>query len=288
MSVQTLQTLQTPRPADVPRMLPLTGVGFLELLWDRAKVPLLTVAGIVGVIIFWEWQQTKVLSIPALFIPPPSAIMKAMIENTQNGVIPEQMAWSFRNYALGFGIAATLAIPLGLLMGSVSLVDKTLGPYMYVLWSTPRIAFYPIIIVAMGFDWPSKVFLITLGCFFPILINTLTGVKTVDVDLLRVARAFGASQLQTYRKIVLPYSLAFILTGVRISVTRGLVVMYVSEIFGSPKGIGALVVNATARYKTPLAFSGLMLLLGSSLVIVFLFQLLERALTPWREAVDVR
>lgn len=282
------RTLDIGEAAEVPRMLPLTGVGALGLLWDRARIPLLTITGIVALIVFWEWQQTKVLSVPALFIPPPSAILKAMSENIQNGVIPEQMAWSFRNYAMAFGIAATLAIPLGLLMGSIPIVDKTLGPYMYVFWSTPRIAFYPIVIVAMGFDWPSKVFLISLGCFFPMLINTMTGVKTVDADLLRVARAFGASRLQTYRKIVLPYALAFILTGVRISVTRGLVVMYVSEIFGSPKGIGALVVNATNRYKTPLAFSGLMILLGSSLVIVFLFQFLEKAATPWREAVDVR
>jgi len=283
----TTETTTNSMSANVPRVLPLPGVSFFELLWLRLKIPLLTIAGVVLFVAFWQWQQTAVQSVPALFIPPPSAVWKAMVENTLNGVIPKHMTWSFTNYGMGFAIAVVLAIPIGLLMGSLSIVDKILGPYMYVLWSTPRIAFYPIIIIAMGFDWPSKVMLIALGCFFPVLINTMAGVKTVDPSLIRVGRVFGASRTQIYLKVVLPYTMAFIMTGVRIAVTRGLVVMYVSEIFGSPAGIGAMVVQATETYKTPLAFSGLVILLISSLVIVAVFQFFERLLAPWKEEVNI-
>jgi NitT/TauT family transport system permease protein len=274
-------------PEEVPHFLPLPGVSWLELVWLRAKVPLLTLLGVIVFVAIWQWQQAYVQKIPALFIPPPSAVYKAMIDGVVSGEIPREMLWSFRNFGMAFVIATLLGVPLGLLMGSVPIIDKLLGPYIFILWSTPRIAFYPIIIVAMGFEWPSKVLLITMACFFTILINTLAGVQTVDKSLIRVGKSFGASSFMIYTKIVLPFTLAFIMTGLRMAVTRGLVVMYVSEVFGSPSGIGALVVRATNLYNTPLAFAGLVILLVSSLIIVYIFQILERVVTPWKVEVDV-
>ncbi|HMQ34415.1 MAG TPA: ABC transporter permease [Chloroflexaceae bacterium] len=271
----------------VQRVQPLPQDKALQSLWAWVKQPILIVAGLLVFLAFWEWQQTAVQRIPALFIPPPSAIFVSLVENTLNGRIPSALAWSMRNLAIGFVLAALLAIPTAFVMGSVPLVRRILEPYMWLLYSTPRIAFLPIIIVALGFGPESKVLVLFLSCLFPLLINTLAGVETVDAALIKAGRVFGATRLQLYTKIIFPFVLPFIMSGLRISIARGLVVVYVSEIYGSINGIGKLIIDATALYNTPLAFACLMVLLIISLVLVFGLSALERRVMPWMQEVKI-
>jgi ABC-type nitrate/sulfonate/bicarbonate transport system permease component len=269
----------------VPRTLPLPDDKNFAALWQLIKVPTIMIASLVIFLAFWEWMQTAIQLIPALFLPPPSEIMAALIPNLQNGVLPEALAWSLRNMAVGFGLATIVSIPLGLVMGTSRIISRILGPYVWIFYSTPRVAFLPIIIVAMGFDWESKVFLIFITCFFPILINTVTGVEGVDQSLLKAGRVFGASKFELFRKVVLPYAMPFVMSGLRISASRGLVTLYVSEVYGTTNGIGKVMIQAGVRYETDLVFAGLVCLLVLSLAFVSVLGWIEKAITPWRQEV---
>jgi NitT/TauT family transport system permease protein len=233
----------------------------------------------------WEWQQTSVQLVPALWLPPPSAIIGELLPALVDGRIPTALAWSLRNMAVGFLLSMVVAIPLGMLMGTSGIINRILGPYVWVFYSTPRIAFLPLVIVAMGYDWESKVFLIFITCFFPILINTITGVEGVDNSLLKAGRVFGANKLQLFRSIILPFAAPFIMSGLRISASRGLVTLYVSEIYGSSNGIGKLMVQAQKTFNTELVFAGLLCLLALSLAFVWILAFIEKMMTPWRQEV---
>ncbi len=269
----------------VPRTLPLSSDKNLAVLWQRVKVPIIMVVSLLITLALWEWQQTSVQLVPALWLPPPSAIIGELLPALVDGRIPTALAWSLRNMAVGFLLSMVVAIPLGMLMGTSGIINRILGPYVWVFYSTPRIAFLPLVIVAMGYDWESKVFLIFITCFFPILINTVTGVEGVDNSLLKAGRVFGANKLQLFRSIILPFAAPFIMSGLRISASRGLVTLYVSEIYGSSNGIGKLMVQAQKTFNTELVFAGLLCLLALSLAFVWILAFIEKMMTPWRQEV---
>jgi len=271
----------------VPRVLPLTEEKSLAAFWQRVQNPVLILASVLVFLVVWLWMQTSVQLIPALFVPPPLAIIEAAIPAFLDGSIPGALAWSMRNFVAAFILAAAVGIPLGMLMGAFPFVQRILGPYVWVFYSTPRVAFLPIVIVALGFDWHSKVFLIFITCLFPLIINTMTGVETVDQSLIKAGKVFGASRPELFGKVVLPFALPFVMSGVRIAASRGLIALYISEIYGSTNGIGRLILQSAKVYNAPLAFAGLFTLILLSLLFVYAVMQIERWLTPWRQEVKL-
>jgi NitT/TauT family transport system permease protein len=134
----------------------------------------------------------------------------------------------------------------------------------------------------MGFGWESKVFLIWIGAFFVIAINTWAGVKTVEKILIHAGLVFGANQFQIFMKIIVPYTLPFIIVGLRIGVTRAIVVAVVSEMLISSKGMGYLIQRAVDAFKPEQLFSMIVILVIFSMAMVGLLRKLEEWVAPWR------
>ena len=128
-----------------------------------------------------------------------------------------------------------------MLIGWYRKLRMIFDPFLNALYATPRIAMIPLIIIWFGIDWQSKVFIVYMSSFFPILVNTVAGVRSLDPDLLRAARAFCASDWQIFKTIAIPGSVPFILTGIRQGVALGLIGVVVGEMFGGSKGVGFLV-----------------------------------------------
>jgi len=149
----------------------------------------------------------------------------------------------------------------------------------------PRIAFLPIVIIALGFGPEAKILFIFISCFFPIIINTIAGVQTVSPSLVKVGRLFGGSRLLIYRKIILPYAINFVLTGMRIAARTGLVVMYATEIFGSPAGLGSYVVRQSELFNMSGAFAGVLVLVITSITVLSVFDFLDNLARPWKSEV---
>jgi len=139
----------------------------------------------------------------------------------------------------------------------------------------------------LGFGMSSKVFLIFIGAFFVIVINTWAGVKTVDQSMVHAGRVFGANRIQIFSKIVIPFTLPFIIVGLRLGVTRALVVTVVAEMLASSQGMGYVIVRAADAFNPARLFSMVVILVFVSMVLVTFMRKLEEWVAPWREKSSV-
>jgi NitT/TauT family transport system permease protein len=174
-----------------------------------------------------------------------------------------------------------------LLLGASRKLDVILGPYVWALFSTPREALLPLITVALGFGMASKVFLIFLGAFFVIVINTWAGVKTVEQSLIHAGKVFGANRVSIFSKIVVPYTLPFIVVGLRLGVTRALVVTIIAEMIASSRGMGYVIMRAVDEFNSAKLFSMILILVIVSMTLVTGMRRLEAWVAPWREKSSV-
>ena len=153
---------------------------------------------------------------------------------------------------------------------------------MTFLYATPLVALMPFFIIVFGVGIPAKIAIVYVMVVFPVLINTFTGIRTADADLLEMVRSFSASPGQVFREVLFPSALPFILTGLRLGVGRGLIAVVVGELFFSQQGLGYLINLAGQSFDTPLLFVGVLILAVAGVVLTGFLQTLERRMTPWR------
>lgn len=247
---------------------------------------LITTANFGAFVLLWQWAVTRA-EISPIFLPPPSTIFKTAVELVAGGQLWGHLSYSATNLAIGFALSAVVGTVLGLLMGASRSVETLLGPYVWALYAMPRIALLPLLILWLGFGPESKILLIFLSAVMPILITSMDGVKTVDQSLLKAAKVFGASRTQLYTRVVLPFTLPFIMTGLRQGVGRGLIAMVVAEMLGSGRGVGFMIARSAAQLDAAGMFAVLIFLVVVSVVVVYTMTALERRVAPWREDVRV-
>jgi NitT/TauT family transport system permease protein len=172
------------------------------------------------------------------FIPTPLATFNAAVRLTENGTLARATGQSLAVFLTGYVFAAAVAIPLGLLMGGFRMLGATLEVYVNALTATPRVAFIPLIIIFLGLGFEAKVTIIFLGAVMPILINTYAGVLNSDGELIEMARSTGASELEIFRKIMLPGALRYIVAGLRLGAAIGLINTVVAELYTAVSGLG--------------------------------------------------
>jgi NitT/TauT family transport system permease protein len=281
-----MSDIAIPADTSVPeKFLPLEKETLLKQFWMKSRVAILSLLGIVLFLLFWEIEARYLKWVQPFFIPPISSIAEEGWKSIINLDIPKNLIWSFRNFLIGYAIAIGVAVPLGLAMGSFRIVNRLLSPYLWIGFVMPRIAFLPIVIIALGFGPEAKILFIFISCFFPIILNTIAGVQTVSPSLVKVGRLFGGSKVAIYRKIILPYAINFVLTGMRIAARTGLVVMYATEIFGSPAGLGSYVVRQSELFNMSGAFAGVLVLVATSITVLSIFDYLDNLFRPWKSEV---
>ncbi|TIY02220.1 MAG: ABC transporter permease subunit, partial [Mesorhizobium sp.] len=153
------------------------------------------------------------------------------------GTLLGDIAISLQRAGLAFAAAVAVAIPLGLFMGQVRAVETALDPILQVFRQTSALALYPVFILLLGLGEASKVFVIFWATLFPLLLNTISGVKQVDPKLLEMARVYGATRLTAFRRVVLPGAVPSIFVGLRLSATTALLLLIASEMIGANRGI---------------------------------------------------
>jgi NitT/TauT family transport system permease protein len=201
-----------------------------------------------------------------------------------DGVIWPQLSHSLTNFLIGMLISAAIGIPVGLLMGSNHIVDLTLSPYVWAMTSLPRVALIPLLILILGFGNSMQLTIIVLSAVFPIMVNCMAGVKTVDPSLIRAGKVFGAGRVQMYLKIILPFTLPFVISGINQGIARGLVGMLIGELLGGGgAGLGYLLDRAGDQFDAPMLYATLIILAVMSVGLVQSMRWLERRVAPWRE-----
>ncbi len=262
----------------------------LAEVWDRFGSWVVTAINLTIFFIIWQLFAESGM-INQLFLPKASDMFIALWDGLTttappgaaiSGSIRDHLFYSLTNLAIGLGIACAIGIPAGLLMGGNKYFETILSPYVWALASLPRIALVPLFILFLGFTLKMQITIIVLSAVFPIVINSWAGVKTTEKSLLSAAKVFGASRRELYVKVVLPYTLPFIISGVQQGIGRGLIGVIIAEIFGGSKGLGYLIQRSADTFNSALMYAVLFLLVVVSLTLIQLTRWLEAYVAPWR------
>lgn len=249
--------------------------------YQRNEAGILGGVAVLAVMAVWE-AMGRAGKISPLFMSWPSAIGARFVASLQHGTLLSDLAYSGKNFILGFLAAVIAGVALGVLIGWYKRLEMVLGPFLNALYATPRVAMVPLIIIWFGIDYKSKVFIVFISAFFPVLVNTIGGVKATDTDLLRAARAYCASDWQIFKTIVVPGAVPFILTGVRQGVALGLIGVVVGEMFGGSEGIGFMVAYGGQTFATDTLFVGVLIIAFAGIILTWFAERLERRFSRWR------
>ena len=244
-------------------------------LW-RALISLVVVLGL--------WQVWGAMGkISNFAFSWPSRIGSELWNMFAQGTIWPDLGLSSFEFIVGFGLAVIIAIPVGLMVGYFRFLEVGFGHYITALYATPIVALAPLLVAWFGYGATSKIAVVFVMSFFPMLINTMSGVKQAPPSLLRAAKSFGAGNMVIFRTVLLPSSLPFILAGVRIGIGRGIVGLVVAEMIAAQAGIGFQIMMAAARFKNSQYLAGVFVLLVMSMVSVEIVRYLEQRLVPWQQ-----
>jgi len=239
------------------------------------------IRGVSLVVVLGTWEILG-RRLDPVFLASPSAIVAAAYglvvrsREFQNAIIE-----SMTSMVTGYGLASGVGIMVGFSMGRWRTVELALDPYVTALYATPRVALIPLLILWFGIAFELRVAVVFLSSVFPIIINTIAGVKHVDEDLLETARAFAATQAQTLRTVILPSSLPFIFAGLRVGLAAGIIGVIVAEMTAAVSGLGALIMKFGNLFQTAQLFVPIVAIALISVLMTWAIKLLERVLTPW-------
>ncbi len=234
-----------------------------------------------SILVIWEIACRTL--IPPLFLPPPSAIAEAFVETLKSGELLRQLSQTMAVLAVGFGIAIVTGMALGLLMGTVRIVEKFFDPYVNAFYAMPTVALVPLVIIWLGLGFEAKVFLTWIVGVFPIVINAQAGVRSIPAAYVETARSFACSRRQMFWKVILPAAIPFFVAGLRLGLGRALVGVVVAEMFTALSGLGYMVTFYGNTFKTALLFVPIITLALLSIAITELIRWAERRIAPWME-----
>lgn len=252
-------------------------------LWKRSWMGLV---GLLAVVVFlgaWEWAADT-NAINPLFTSSPSRIVKELANLVSTGQLWPNMWISAQEFLIGFGISVVVAIPLGILIGWYRPVEAVFNPFVSFLNSVPRVALLPLLIIWVGIGIQLKIAVVFLSAVVAILINTIAGIKALDPQLLTMARSFEASDFKIFRRIALPGSVPYILSGVRLGLGHALIGVVVGELYAANSGVGHLISVAGNTFQTDLVFAGVVIIAVFGLICTWLLSKLEAHFQSWRQS----
>ncbi len=194
---------------------------------------------LVGIMLVAAWPLIARLA-GQNFVPSPLQTLAAAVQVFSDGSVPRAALSTIYVFLIGYLLSIVFAVPLGLLMGGLRVVGAALEPYMDALSAMPRVSFIPLIIIFLGLGYEAKICVVFLGAMIPILVNTYTGVLNSDGDLIEMARSAGATDLQIFRKIMLPGAMPYIIAGMRVGAALALINTVVAELYTAVDGLGGL------------------------------------------------
>ncbi len=256
---------------------------------DRTRKPLSSIPSTLdrwsGVLLLllllalWELSARSVVDSPNW--PPLSVVLLALLRNLASGELLGVLGSSLSRALAGYAIGCALGVVLGLAMARSRLAHAALEPSVELLRPIPIPAIVPPLILLLGVDDALKIFMVAFGTLFPVLINTIQGVRTVDTTQLNVARTFRVGRWRTLWQIVLPASMPYILAGMRVSLALALIVTIVAEMIAGSTGIGYYLVTMQYAMRTPDMYAAVVLIAVVGYLLNRFFIVIERRAIPW-------
>ena len=229
------------------------------------------------------WQLVVTLgSYPTFILPPPALVFRKFMVALTDGTLLHHAWATLREVFLGLALGLTVATFLGYVFAKSKPLERLLSPYIVASQSIPIVALAPLLVIWFGFGLLSKVIVCALIVFFPVLINTIVGLRSVDQNLVDLMRSYGATRTQMFTMLELPAALPVLLGGLKIGVTLSVIGAVVGEFVAADEGLGFLVNLSRGLFDTPMMFVALFTLVIIALSLYGSVALLESRLLSWR------
>ncbi|PKF90083.1 hypothetical protein CW306_00680 [Bacillus sp. BA3] len=245
------------------------------------KTFFISVASVLIFLLLWEVASQNEWINP-LFISSPVEIAQAAVLMVQEVSFWENMKVSGYEFVSGFVLAILIGIPLGVLSGWNSNFNAVVNPFISGLYVTPKVALLPVIIIAFGIGPASKIVIVFLMAFFPIVMSAQKAMLTLDQNLIKAARTFNASEFQIFKTIALPSTVPFLLNGIRLGIGQGLIAVVVGELFASTAGIGYQLTSNGQNLQTDRMFVGVLVITITGIILTSLLGIIERRFSSWK------
>lgn len=236
-------------------------------------------------LLVWE-GVVRLFRVPEIVVPAPSSIVSALVSIVASGAVFPHLGITLSEVLLGFAIGSSVALVLGALIAQFRIVDRLVTPYIVALQAVPKVALAPLLVIWFGFGIASKVLMTAVIAFFPILVNTVAGLRSVDQDRLDLMTALKASRWQTFTMVKLPTALPFIFAGLDVGIVLSVIGAIVGEFVGASGGLGYLLLVYNADLKIAAVFALLVILAAIGLLLHAAVRLVQRRVMFWVEPPD--
>lgn len=253
----------------------------------RSKMIILKSSAIVAFILLWEAAPHLGLINP-IFIPPPSVVAAKMYELLLSGELLVHTLASLERVFLGFIIALAVALPMGFLIGGwFKTFETAVNPLLQVFGQANPFTLFPVFMALLGIGEISKIAIIYWVCQWPVLFNTVSGIKNVDPVFIKVGRSMGLSKFGMFRKVLFPAALPAIFTGIRMSAVFAFFMLIGAEMIGAHSGLGFMIIQSEAVFNMPKMYAAIVSVALLGIVISQLMLWLEKKATSWKEDIAV-
>jgi len=239
------------------------------------------VIGIALIITIWHFYVV-VFKVPLVVIPPPGRVLESLIKDW--GLLLAESWTTFLECVYGFVLAAAVGILIAVMVTASRTLNLMFYPILIATQSIPKVAIAPIVLIWFGTGLESKVAIAFIVAFFPMVVDTATGLRATPEDLLDLARSLKCTRLQIFWKIQVPSALPFIFSGAKVAVTLAVIGAVIGEFVGSNSGLGNLVLVANAQVNSPLVWASLVFLSVLGMLMYAVVVVAERILMPWAES----
>lgn len=238
-------------------------------------------AAIVALLVLWETAPRLEL-VDRTFLPPFSEVAVVWWRLAADGQLADHTLASLTRSLTGFGIAVAVAVPLGLLIGWYRRVADLLGPLLEVFRNTAALALLPVFVLLLGIGETSKVSIVVYACTWPVLLSTISAVRSVDPTLLRLARSLDLPAVRLFQKVILPASVPSVFTGIRLAGAVSILVLVAAEMIGAKAGLGYLINASQYNFAIPQMYAGIITVSAIGVAFNQFLVALERRLSSWR------
>jgi NitT/TauT family transport system permease protein len=242
---------------------------------ERIGYPLL---GLLLLLAVWA-LACWLVSIPTVVLPSPDKVLHAMV--TRSDLLLGESLITLKETLFGFVLALALGLPLAVAVANSRPLNLMFYPLLIALQSVPKVALAPIVLVWFGTGMESKLAIVWLVAFFPIIVDTVAGLRSTPRELLELADSLKATRTQIFLKVQFPAALPFVITGAKVAITLAVIGAVIGEFISSSEGLGFLLLSATSQLNTPLAFGALFALAALGILVYLLVELAERLMAPW-------
>ena len=246
-----------------------------------AVLPALGLAA--AVLVVWE-AAVRLFNIPQFVIPMPSAVAVALFQ--QRAALATASKATAIEVLFGFVLAAVVGVVVALAIVRFERFGKALYPLVVLFQTVPKVALAPIFILWFGYDLAPKIVLIVVIAFFPVAIDMLAGLQSVEPSFVALMRSVGASRGEILRRVRIPHSLPHLMAGLKVAITFSVIGAIVGEFAGASAGLGYVIQFASTQLETPLVFAALIVVSVLGLVFYYLVEFAERLLVPWSPKFD--